>query len=343
MTTRAGLELEVRRLPIRLVGDARRTITRFFWLGEDRGRKILQRVHSLSDAEVRTLVERVTGDFAEIHPNLPEVLRDHYQLAMRQLKLPGTDAPERQVLIGMYFTMEYSHESAALFNPSMVPARQQAGAAEGSTRFFMSLRAVGEGHISSIVFRRGLIDSKGQISIDPMATSTRRLRRIEDRVYEKTIVREHLKDIGLYIAAMELVFARLGDRFAVPDLVRVADAEGLESEDPAGFKDAASRLMWLARSNYQVEIPPDRDISELVVFPIAETESQGMEDMRLVRFTEEDGSYSYYGTYTAYNGSQILPQLMASRKAGQVEVFTLHGSFARNKGLALFPREPVVP
>ena len=253
--------------------------------------------------------------------------------------LPATDDPARQRLIGSYFTMEYAHESAALFNPSMVPARNQAGLPEGSTRFLMSLRAVGEGHISSIVFRQGVIDRDGQVSIDPVGPSARRLRRVEGQVFEKSRARQFLKDTGFYTPQVERIFDRLGERFAVAEMINAVEAEEQQHDDRAAFREIADRVIWLARSNYEIEVPREQDISELVLFPIGESESQGMEDMRLVHFTDAKGAHSYYGTYTAYNGSRILPQLMVSSDARKVEVHSLHGSFARNKGLALFPRQ----
>ena len=339
MKTSGGLELKVRRLPIRLSASAGRTITRFFWIGEDRARKILARANSLSDAEVGELVREIESDFGGIHPDLGEILAEHYQQAMKQMGLPATDEPARQRLIGSYFTMEYAHESAALFNPSMVPARNQAGLPEGSTRFLMSLRAVGEGHISSIVFRQGVIDRDGQVSIDPVGPSARRLRRVEGQVFEKSRARQFLKDTGFYTPQVERIFDRLGERFAVAEMINAVEAEEQQHDDRAAFREIADRVIWLARSNYEIEVPREQDISELVLFPIGESESQGMEDMRLVHFTDAKGAHSYYGTYTAYNGSRILPQLMVSSDARKVEVHSLHGSFARNKGLALFPRQ----
>ena len=339
MKTGGGLDLKVRRLPIRLTGNAGRTITRFFWIGEDRARKILARVNSLSDSEVNQLVEEVVSDFGGIHPDLGEILAEHYHQAMKQMGLPATDDPARQLLIGSYFTMEYAHESAALFNPSMVPARDQTGLPEGSTRFLMSLRAVGEGHISSIVFRQGVIDRDGQVSIDPVGPSARRLRRVEDRVFEKSRARQFLKDTGFYTPQVERIFARLGEQFTVAEVINAAEAEEQQHDDRSAFREIADRVIWLARSNYEIQVPREQDISELVLFPIGESESQGMEDMRLVRFTDANGEHCYYGTYTAYNGSRILPQLMVSSDARKVEVHSLHGSFARNKGLALFPRQ----
>jgi predicted GH43/DUF377 family glycosyl hydrolase len=339
MKTSEGAALNVRRLPIRLTGSTARTITRFFWMGEERARKILARVRSLNASEVSQLIQDVVSDFGGAHPDLDGILSEHYHRAMSQMTLPADDDPSRQMLIGSYFTMEYAHESAALFNPSMVPARDQAGLPEGSTRFLMSLRAVGEGHISSIVFRQGVIDAAGQVTIDPVGPSARRVRQVEHLVFEKPRVRQFLKETGFYTPQVERLLALLGERFTVADVITAAESQKGHQEDEPASQEAADRLIWLAHSNYEIQLPVEQDISELVLFPIGESESQGMEDMRLVRFTDGDGKHCYYGTYTAYNGSRILPQMMVSTDARKVEVHSLHGSFARNKGLALFPRQ----
>jgi predicted GH43/DUF377 family glycosyl hydrolase len=338
MKTGEGKYLNVRRLPIRLTGNAERTIARFFWIGEDRARKLLTRIRSLGDSEVNQLVQDVVSDFGSLHPDLSEILEEHYERAMKQMDLPPTDAGARQQLIGSYFTMEYAHESAALFNPSMVPSRNQAGLPQGSTRFLMSLRAVGEGHISSIVFRHGIIDSQGEITINPIGQSARRLRQVEDLAFEKSRARQFLKDSGFYTPDAERILGRLGDRFSLADIINAAEAEKQQNNQTA-FCEIADRVIWLARSNYEIQVPLEQDISELVLFPIGESESQGMEDMRLVHFTDDKGEHQYYGTYTAFNGSRILPQLMVFSGAHKVEVHSLHGSFAQNKGLALFPRQ----
>jgi predicted GH43/DUF377 family glycosyl hydrolase len=332
------LNLKVHRLPCRLTGDARRTIMRFFWPGEDRARKILSRIDTLTDIEVDQLVQTTVSDFELRHPDLNEILAEHYYQAMSQMNRPAANPPSRQLLIGTYFTMEYAYESTALFNPSMVPALDQTGLPDGVTRFLLSLRAVGEGHVSSIVFRQGLIDPAGQITVEPIGPHTHRLQRVENREYDKNNFRERLKDTGLYNECIEKILNRLSDQFSCPELIKAAEREKQECADQPVFQETADRVIWLARSNYQILIPPQGDIAELVIFPIAEQESQGMEDMRLVQFTEDDGSVFYFGTYTAFNGSRILPQLMVSTEMYKVEVYSLHGRFAQNKGLALFPR-----
>ena len=159
--------IDVRRLAVRLDPDPRRTITRFFWPGPERARKIIARVRELSPERTSELLDSVLNQFQPVNPGLEEILMDNFERAIEQAELAYEKDFEVRMLIGAYFSMEYAFESAALFNPSMVPATDQSDLPAGSLRFVMSLRAVGEGHVSSIVFRRGTIDADGDISIKP--------------------------------------------------------------------------------------------------------------------------------------------------------------------------------
>src|SRR5262249_13011825 len=146
--------MNVRRLPIRLIPDPRRTITRFFWPGEERARKVIKRVERLSPGKISRLLKDLLKQFSPASPGLKELLMDNYEMAAAHVGLGGENDRDVRMLIGAYFSMEYAFESAALFNPSMVPAYDQSNVPDGSLAFIMSLRAVGEGHLSSIAFRR---------------------------------------------------------------------------------------------------------------------------------------------------------------------------------------------
>ena len=331
--------LEIKRLNHRLTGDPRRTITRFFWLGDKRrAKKIVRRVLKLSPKETRHLLQATIEEFHERHPGIEAVLMDHYQDVQRRIKKPVVDDRERQLLIGAYFTMEYSFESAALFNPSMVPAIDQSNLEPGSTRFLMSLRAVGEGHISSIAFRRGVIDSEGNVTIDPLSPVSRRLPMIVDREFQKELFRAKLHEMAAYDEYVESILTELGDQFTASQMERAVEHTRTGLDNPPSFRETASRILWLMRSNYRIHIPQGMRVVEMVIFPMSPTETQGMEDMRLVRFVDDDKAVRYFGTYTAFNGVQILPQILEILPPDRAEVHTLHGKFARNKGIALFPR-----
>jgi predicted GH43/DUF377 family glycosyl hydrolase len=334
-----GTDLAVRRLPQRLSRDASRTIARFFWPATPRrARSIVKRVMRLGPETVSRLLASIMGDFGHRYEDLPAIFEDHYGEVRERISISHEPTPDQRHLIGAYFTMEYAYASAAFFNPSMVPARDQSGLDDGSTRFIMSLRAVGEGHISSIVFRRGALDRDCNITFDPVPKRSRRLRVVEDRTFPKERFFRKLIEAGAYSDLAGAVFERVADRFTVSDLREAIQQVRASLEDPGQLVGTTDMMFWLARSNYQVTAPPGADLSELVIFPISENESNGIEDMRLVRFVDDDETVRYYGTYTAYNGSVILPQIMELRDDRTAEVHTLGGRYAVDKGMALFPR-----
>src|SRR5882757_8516736 len=170
------MTVRVTRLPIQLLPDPKRVITRFFGPGEvNRIKDIVERLLAFPEAKVNELLASLQNDFRPMHPDIDEIFREHFEMVVHHLESAGQISEARRQLIGACFTMEYAIESAALFNPSMVPAIDQTGLPSGSVRFLMSLRATGEGHLSSIVFRRGVIDSKGGVSVDPSGQYSRPL------------------------------------------------------------------------------------------------------------------------------------------------------------------------
>jgi len=271
------------RLPIRLEPDPRRVIARKFIPGdEDRIRSLIERVLRLSDAQVEHMLAQLEQRFASRHRNAAEMVADHYDAVEPYVPQPHKPDVRRQLLIGSYFTMEYAIESAALFNPSMVPARDQTGLPTGSTRFVMSLRATGEGHISSLVFRRGVVDADDNIEIEPASPYCRLLEVIDDAPQDKEIFRQKLIDMGAYGPNTEFVVNELKAQFTIGELNRAIRDLRTSPTDPVAVAEAAETMLWLARSNYQLRLPEDADASEVVIFPHSETESHGIEDARFV-------------------------------------------------------------
>lgn len=336
----ADCPIQIIRSRVRFTADTRRVITRPFMPGDPvRLRRIIDRVLALSEREVLRLLARVRESFASRHLDLEGSFQRHYEAVMGLIDDGDGLSRERQLLIGAYFTHEYSFESAALFNPSVVPHPNQAGLPDGSVRVLMSLRATGEGHVSSIVFRAGIIGASGDIHIAPPSPYARSLHPLKDQVNEKQSFLEKLIEMGGYNDTAGDILDGLPDPFTDIDLDRVLDEVARREPLPPHFEDAERSLRWLARSDYELALPANACPSELVIFPASEAESRGMEDMRLVHFTEDDGSTIYYGIYTAFNGWRILPMLMSTRDFKSVWVTPLHGQYARDKGLALFPRK----
>jgi len=331
--------LEVERLPIRFESDERRVITRpFVPGGETRARALVQRVRSLSEEGVETLLAQVLRNFEGRHKSIRSVLKEHCEAAEQHAGPLDGFSHARRLLLGAYFTMEYAIQSAALFNPAIVPHLDQSGLADGAVRFIMSLRATGEGHISSVVFRTGVINVDRAIRLAPVSRFSWRARLCPDRQYEKRLFYRKLLDVGLHGPPIDLVINSLPDFFTFSQLEHAIDNSRQDHPEMFQLEETANGMVWLARSNYTLELPEDADASEIVIFPESDNESMGIEDLRLVRFVDDDGEVTYYGTYTAYNGYRVLPQLMETKDFRRVAVHTLNGARAQNKGMALFPR-----
>ncbi|HYV35076.1 MAG TPA: glycoside hydrolase family 130 protein [Gemmataceae bacterium] len=334
------MTVPVTRLPIQLLPDASRVITRFFRPGEEnRIREIIGRMTALPEAKVEALLAGLRSNFGPIHPDIDDVFLHHFDLVKQHVSGAGEVSDSLRRLIGACFTMEYAIESAALFNPSMVPAIDQAGMPPGSVRFLMSLRATGEGHISSIVFRRGVVDGNGRVSLDLPGRYSRPLEAVAQDTFEKVYFVRELHALGAWTDHAQATLALLGDRFTRTQLSDAIDRVRTRASVSGHLEQSNDALLSLTQANYRLTLPADGDMSELVIFPFSDNERRGIEDMRLVRFTEDDGSFHYYGTYTAYDGFRIFPQLMQCSDGRSIAIHMLTGSCAKNKGMALFPRK----
>ncbi len=330
--------LEIVRLPQRFVSDDKRVITRFLRFGPDRIQSILERVLMIPESAVPQTLERVRTRFADRHHDIEGVFRQHFHEVLPFIDGGAHLSKERKLLMGAYFTMEYSIESAALFNPSIVPHPDQSGVPTGSIRFLMSMRATGEGHISSIVFRRGIIDAQAQVTFDPPQRYAYTSKPIPDRRYDKQLFCRKLGEMGGHNDVCGAVLDALPDLFDMAQLEsRIAEMRA-QPVTALTFEVDVASMLWLARANYELRYPARYLPSEIVIFPATENESRGMEDLRLVHFIGDDGEVCYYGTYTAYDGFRIMPMLIETRDFHRFQISTLNGRYAMNKGMALFPR-----
>jgi predicted GH43/DUF377 family glycosyl hydrolase len=332
----------VTRLPLKLEPDPHRVITRLFWPGDiKRVHDIIARSLSFSEEEVETRVEELGRAFRTKHPDLLEVLAEHYEQVKAQVPADATLSEARRIWIGACFTMEYALESVALFNPSIVPALLQQGAPPGGVRFLMSLRATGEGHISSIVFRTGTIDAEGSVEIDPPGSYSRPLKATVPDRFRKVRFERDLAAVGATSGDCRFVLDRLGEEFTIEQLSE-AIAEMRQAQQGCGFvEETADLLISLTRVNHQLHLPHAPPIFrevEIVVFPFSDLERHGIEDLRLVQFTDDDGSRVYYGTFSAYDGGRVFPQLLEYNGGEVIDVSLITGAGAKNKGMALFPR-----
>ena len=272
-------------IPIILRPDPARVVIRPFVPADDpaprdrpRAQRIADRVRALTTAELTGELERVTAGLSERHRDVEAVLLRRYHEVNGLLIDPCANDRGQSLLIGAYFSEEYAFEGAALLNPSIVVHPDQSDVAKGAMRFVLSLRGVGEGHVSSITFRTGICAADGSIVLDA--------------------------------AGLQAVAPRI-------ELI------------PGGAPDDPG---------VRLTCDDARDLSQTVLFPITERQRHGIEDLRLVRFTDDDGNITYFGTYTAFSGAAIRQEILRTTDFNTFELTALRGDAATGKGMALFPR-----
>jgi predicted GH43/DUF377 family glycosyl hydrolase len=329
----------------RVLANARRVLAKPYLPGEEtllpgqsRAGLLMTRILAIPEAEVAALNASILRRFEGRHGSFRQMLERQFDALAAHLPDPAAVSAERRLLIGAYFTHEYAVEAAALFNPSIVPAPDQSGLASGSLRFVMSLRAVGEGHLSSIEFRTGVLDADAGIALDEPGTNLVSGRRTPPVHFKKTRFVTKLLELGAVNDLSSSVMNRLGPLFTLEELE--ASLSGLEvhGPPPAVWFETVKIIRMLATSNYVTTFPAESQLAERVIFPAGPNESRGMEDARFVQFTGDDGRVTYYATYTAYDGFSILPQLIETDDFVRFTISTLNGVAAQNKGMALFPR-----
>lgn len=329
----------VERLPVRLLSDDKRVITRLLVLNQRRIRSVLERILALPEAQIPALLERTEAKFGVTHPYLRGTFLHHQAMIREQVGMPSGLSEQRRLLIGAYFTMEYSIGSAALFNPSLVAHPWQRAREPGARRFLMSLRATGEGHISSIVFRKGTLSAAGSVSIDPAPQFAYWTRPEPDYHYDKHRFIRKLLRLEPHLALIRRVMDYLPEQFTRRQMDRLLDELKAQPGFAGTLELIAEDMRWLAAAHYNLSFPPMDDPCNMVIFPATEHEAQGMEDLRLTRFIEAGEAPMYYGTYTGYDGRHSLPMLLETRDFSRFRIRPLGGPYAADKGMALFPQK----
>src|SRR5664279_4306854 len=300
----------VRHADLILRPDASRVLFRPFRQDSLRELKIVARVLSLSEEETQNRLAEVFSDFEERHQQAKAFFFEQFEASRAKLLTDEPLSDERQLLIGAYFTEEYSLESAALFNPSLVPHWDQSGVSANSLRFIISLRAIGEGHLSSITFRSGTVDAQGNIEVEEPARFAARPTIIPTAAYDKVLFERKLQEIGSATDLSKVILKSLHDPFTFHDLESSVDVVSRGMGIHADNYSELRAILLLAQSNYTVGFSADQTLSARVIFPQGPSELAGMEDARFVLFHEEDGTAVYYATYTAYDGKLVIPQLL---------------------------------
>lgn len=296
---------------------------------------ILKRILDMPGDERRHVIDEMEADHANATLDLSDTWLKNFAIA-RDASFHLSDVEDRdlQLVIGAYLTQMYAYEAAAITNPSMVPIGAPTA---GRQDFVLSTRSVGEGHISSIGFLTGWVGPGGRLELHArtphVSNGTRRA-----PTYSREAFREKLAELGFLTGPAEKILEHVGDTFETADLD--ASLRDVAETDIVGAEldDAIKRVHWLAASNYQLDFDPGVSVSEHLISPAAPAESHGLEDARFVRFVDDDDSVRYYGTYTAYDGVHILPQLIETSDFHSFRMATMTGPAVHHKGMALFPR-----
>jgi predicted GH43/DUF377 family glycosyl hydrolase len=309
--------------------------------GPERVAGIVARIMELPEDRVLAILDGICAEFCNRHREIRKVFLGRFEQVREALPAHEALSESRRQLIGSYFLAEYSLECAALFNPSIVPHPDQTGLVRGAVRFILSLRATGEGHISSITFRTGTIHPDQRIEVLPATGFLTEPRQIPNPRYEKALFGRKLSELGLNGEFTRRVMNRLGESFALEDLRAGLQAEQFRLPDgmTQGDQTAAQGIWILARSNYEVQFQPEEQLSERILFPATPSQRNGIEDARFVRFRNDDGTHIYYATFTAFDGRVVVPELVETSDFLNFRFITLNGPAAENKGMAIFPRK----
>ena len=335
--------IHITRTTIALRPDQSRVLLRPFNPGDARRtERIVARILSLPESLVLTLLKEVLTEFSARHPKIGDFFLERFEQVRKLLSLNGKLSEPRKLLIGSYFASEFSLESAALFNPSIVPHPDQSGVPLNGLRFILSLRATGEGHVSSVTFRTGMIHPDGRIEVLAACGFLTEPRRIPNPFYDRVLFERKLSELKLDNEFTRRTIDRLEQSFNLKELQRQVSEVLKQICEPGREKEcrhAAKAMRVLAESNYEVQFKPEQELSERIIFPSSPSQRNGIEDARFVRFQSDDGASVYYATFTAYDGRVVMPGLMETSDFLRFRFITLNGPAARNKGMAIFPRK----
>lgn len=327
-----------------LCPDPARVVARLFLPGEElhrahsRASQVVGRVMSLTEDEVERLAADLLRDFGGRHHNYQELLRRHASIVSAHIEQARELTLARTLLLGATFTAEYATEAAGLCNPSAVLHPDQGGLRAGQARVALSVRGIGEGHISSIGFCSAVVGPGAQWSFEPRLLPAS-VADTTPATWRKAHLRAVLADQGHLDELSEAILHALPAEFEGADLELALTTAHRDLLTRAGSAATVDLLRKVVSSAYNASFAHDADLGQRVLSPSAEEESNGMEDARFTRFVSDDGTAEYRATYTAYDGRGIAPRLLLSSDLRVFRAHRLAGPAARNKGMALFPRK----
>jgi predicted GH43/DUF377 family glycosyl hydrolase len=332
--------IEVIRRETRFVSDPSRVINKFHYPGsEKRARNIINRVINLSEYAALNLLEQILSRFEHRHRDLKKVFKRNFQNVAMFIPEQNHLTESRKLLIGSYFTHEYSVEAAGFFNPSMVVHPNQKNLQKGELRFILSFRGTGEGHVSSIEFRSGKLDKYNNMLMDRTYHRFETPEIVMKAVYEKKFFQKKIKQLQMGNDITKNIFLKLPAKFSFVELQNTIEKVKNQFPEDHLLKETVNIVYFLARSNHERYFRPVSHISERVLFPVSKEAIKGMEDARFVRFHESNGKVIYYATYTAFNGFEILPMMLKTKDFLRFNICALTGAAIKDKGMALFPKK----
>ena len=336
--------INLKRSRLTLQPDQSRVLLRPFNPGDtERVDRIIERILSIPDSEVSVLLENLTRDFSERHQQVHRSFQQRFEQVCGNRDSARKLSEQKRLFIGACFLAEYSLESAALFNPSIVPHMDQQELPARALRFVLSLRAIGEGHISSITFRTGVIHPNNEIEIAPPEGFITEARQVPNSTFQRDLFKRKLTELGLNCEFSQRVTDLLSPTFGIDELNSCIHAELQREQHADGVLhedyQVANGIKMLAQSNYEVQFEHEQKLSQRILFPATPSQSNGIEDARFVRFQNDDESYVYYATFTAFDGKVVMPELVETTDFLRFRFITLNGPAAQNKGMAMFPRK----
>ena len=331
------------RVAAELRPDPARVVARLFLPGEElisgrsRVGSLLDRVMSLPEEELGPQLELLLAHFGARHRNFTDMLTEHASVLRASLPETVSLSPARMLMLGATFTAEYAVEGAALCNPSAVLHPDQSGLVDGQIRVAVSVRCIGEGHLSCIGFVEALIGPGPHWAFEPRQLPAVAAKGSPGRI-RRNQLRARLLDLGPLDGLARSVLGALPEEFTATRLEQaVLGVQSTLSGQPGAIRTVES-LRRLAAASSELRVPDDVALSQQVLLPVTPQESHGMEDARFVQFTADDGTSDYRGTYTAYDGHSIEPRLIISPDLRTFRAQGMAGPAAHNKGMAIFPR-----
>ncbi|MDO9511742.1 MAG: response regulator [Bacteroidales bacterium] len=333
----------VKRTSIRFMPDTSKVVAALHQTGAyTRVVTVLKRIDDMPDTIAQMALNQVLRDFSGRHRNLSKTFLRHLHIVVNghtDLQDIIQKMPEhKQMLAGSYFTTEHSIESAAIYNPCIMPDPDQSGLEEGMQRVILSFRATGGTNISTIVFRSGILDANNNLFVDQRSSITDQAEPHRNQHYKK----ENFINIAIALSLnpdlINKVSQELEDTFNYHQLREITIKYGAREYNDEYTMDLTA-LRWIAESWAEIHFPVDSTLNERAIFPISPSDANGIEDARFVRFTEDNGHVSYHATCHSTNGYANLPRLITTNDFKSFRFQPLKGHRMMNRGMALFPRK----